>query len=269
MKTRTKPGAETQLERRLRSRIDGGGKAFVPYLTAGLPSPQRFVELLSDLATISDAVEIGIPFSDPIIDGPVIQEASARSLASGMTLPACVELMREVRRHAQVPLVVMTYFNPVHRAGSGKFARLMSEAGVAGVIVPDLPWEESKELAGDLAAAGIALVQLVAPTTPEPRAAKLASASSGFVYAVSRLGVTGEQEALDEASRTVVERIRPHTRLPVLLGIGISSGEQARQAAAAADGVIIGSALVKRVLAGDTQGVVGLAREIRRALEAV
>src|SRR5216683_2947466 len=248
MGTRPPPARETELERRLQEAHTGDRKLFVPYLTAGLPSPQRFVDLVAELGTCADAIEIGIPFSDPIMDGPVIQAASTRALRSGISVNRCFDLIRDARRYAKVPLVAMTYYNVVHRMGAATF-------------------EESAELRAALAERGMALVQMIAPTTPLERAAVLARGSGGFVYAVSRLGVTGEQATLGGAALDVVVRIRPHTRLPVLLGIGISNGEQAAAAAKVADGVIIGSAIVKRVLDGDPDGAAALAREIRRALD--
>ncbi|HEU5002750.1 MAG TPA: tryptophan synthase subunit alpha [Actinomycetota bacterium] len=257
----------TELEERLQSARSGGRKLFVPYLTAGLPTPQRFVDLIAELSGIADAIEVGVPFSDPVMDGPVIQAASTQALQSGISIERSFELIRNARRYAEVPLVAMTYYNPVHALGAEHFAESLRQAGASGMIVPDLPFEESAELREALAPRGMALVQLIAPTTSLERAAMLARGSSGFIYAVSRLGVTGEQEALSSAAMGLVVRIRPHTRLPVLLGVGISSGASASAAARLADGVIVGSALVKRVLADDAAGVSALAREIRRALD--
>jgi tryptophan synthase alpha chain len=257
----------TELESRLVAAQAGDRKLFVPYLTAGLPSPQRFVDLVAELSEHADAVEIGVPFSDPIMDGPVIQAAATQALASGISIDRCLDLMRDAGRYAKVPLVAMTYYNPVHRRGTETFVEALRQAGVAGMIVPDLPYEESGDLRAAAAERGLALVQMIAPTTPLERAAMLARGSMGFVYAVSRLGVTGEQQALGSSALGVVVRVRPHTRLPVLLGIGISSGEQAAAAARIADGVIVGSAIVRQVLGGAPEAAVALARQIRRALD--
>lgn len=259
------PATTTRLEEGLRS---AGRKLFVPYITAGMPSPEAFVELAGALGQVADAIEVGVPFSDPIMDGPVIQEASTRALAAGITVERALELGGRAAAAAGVPIAFMTYYNPVHRRGVEWFAAEVEASGAAGVIVPDLPHEESGPLVEALGARKLALVQLISPTTPPERTAMLAAASTGFVYAVSRLGVTGERLSLDQAARVVVDRIRPHTRLPVLLGIGISGGEQARTAAAIADGVIVGSAVVRKVLDGDLEGVASLAREIRSALDA-
>ena len=267
MGTRPAAAEVTELERRLNEARAGGRRLFVPYLTAGLPSPQRFVDLLSELSTSADAVEVGIPFSDPVMDGPVITAASSRALEAGIGVDRCFDLIRDARRYAGVPIVAMTYYNPVHRMGVDAFAEALHQAGASGMIVPDLPFEESAALRAEAAQRGMAVVQMIAPTTPLERAAVLSRGSSGFVYAVSRLGVTGEQATLSGAALAVVVRIRPHTRLPVLLGIGISNGEQAAAAARRADGVIVGSAIMKRVLNGEPDGAAGLAREIRRALD--
>jgi tryptophan synthase alpha chain len=266
MGARPPAARETELERNLQEARAGDRKLLVPYLTAGLPSPQRFVDLLAEVSSCADAIEVGIPFSDPIMDGPVIQEASTRALEAGMSVGRCFDLIRDARRYVSVPIVVMTYYNPVHHMGADAFLDALQGAGGTGMIVPDLPFEESGDLRAALGERGMALVQMIAPTTPLERAAVLARGSGGFVYAVSRLGVTGEQLSLSGAAQALVVRIRPHTRLPVLLGIGISGGEQAAAAAKIADGVIVGTAFVKRVLNGEPDGAVALAREIRRAI---
>jgi tryptophan synthase alpha chain len=257
---------EASLESLLRHRRAKGQKLFLPYVTAGLPSPQRFVELVSEVSSFADAIEVGIPFSDPIMDGPVIQEASARALQGGVNVMGALEMIREALRHAWIPVVIMCYYNPIHKMGKG-FVDELARSGTQALIVPDLPYEEASDLDGLLKDSEIALVQMVGPTTPEPRAAKLAKASRAFVYAVSRLGVTGVRDSLDEAASPVVERVRSHTDLPVLLGIGISTADQARQAARVADGVIVGSAIMKKVIAGDVSGAVTFCKEIRQALD--
>lgn len=257
---------EATLESLLRHRVSEKKKIFVPYITAGLPSPQRFVDLVSELSGPADALEVGIPFSDPIMDGPIIQEASTRALQAGVTVGGALQMIRESLRQAWVPVVVMTYYNPIHKAGEGWLDALAS-AGVQGLIVPDLPYEEAGDLDASLKGRGIALVQMVGPTTPDDRAATLARASRGFIYAVSRLGVTGERDSLDVRAREVVGKVRPHTDLPVLLGIGISNPRQAAEAAAEADGVIVGSAIMKKVLGGDPSGAAALGKEIRKVLD--
>lgn len=258
-----------ELEKHLRSRVHRGRKLLVPYLTAGLPSPQAFIDLYFELSLLSDAVEVGIPFSDPIMDGPVIQLASQQALQAGVTVSGSIKLVAEALRESSAPAVVMTYFNPVHHMTLERFVDSLSDAGIQGLIVPDLPYEESEPLDLCLRKRSIAHIQMVAPSTPPGRAAMLAKASEGWVYAVSRLGVTGEQDQLASAASEVVDMVKPHAKAPVLLGIGISDGEQARQAADQADGVIVGSAIVRRILAGDLDGAVSLAKEIRSALDEV
>lgn len=253
------------LQRHLTKRL-AEHKLFVPYLTAGVPSPQRFVEALSDLSEFADAVEVGLPYSDPMMDGPIIQDASAKALEAGVSPSSTFAMIRETRLNTDVPVVVMTYFNPIHRMGIARFAREAATAGVQGVVIPDLPLEESAELGAELSKKKTALIQMIAPNTSEERVGRIARASAGFVYAVSRLGVTGDTSELSGSVREFVGRIRPHTDLPVLLGIGISTADEAREASVGADGVIVGTAVMKKMLAGDVAGAVALGKGIRRAL---
>lgn len=255
------------LEHELRTKAGRGRKLLVPYLTAGLPSPQAFVDLFFELSQCSDAIEVGIPFSDPIMDGPVIQLASQQALEAGVTVSGAIKLVAHALRDSSAPAVIMTYFNPVHHMKMDRFAEALADAGVQGLIVPDLPYEESGPLHKVLESRSIAQIQMVAPSTPPARAAMLAKASEGWVYAVSRLGVTGEQDELASAAAEVVEMVKPYAHAPVLLGIGISNSDQARRAAEQADGVIVGSAIVKHVISGDLDGALALAKEIRSALE--
>lgn len=214
-----------------------------------------------------DALEIGFPFSDPVIDGPVIQQASIEALEAGMTMKACLSLAGETVSQAQLPLIAMSYFNPIHLMGVTEFVSELERLGVSGLIVPDVPVEEGSELKTALGRKGIASIQLIGRTTSDPRMARITKASSGFIYGVSRLGVTGERADIEESATLLVERIRKHTDLPILLGIGISTPEQAKTAASVADGVIVGSALVKRVLDQDLQGAATLLRDMRKSLD--
>jgi tryptophan synthase alpha chain len=250
----------------LKAKVQSGRKLVVPYLTCGLPTPGEFIDLYVELGAHADAIEVGIPFSDPVMDGPVIQESSVRALEAGITVDGCLGLIKEALKRTSTPAVVMTYFNPVHSAGLESFAARAATAGVSGLIVPDLPYEECGELAAAVAVEGISLIQLVAPTTPAERASMLAAAARGWVYAVSRMGVTGLQESLASAAAEVVDRIKPHTDLPVLIGVGISTAELAVEACRVADGVIVGTAVVKRVLDGDLSGVVTLIRSMDEAV---
>ncbi|MGQ0679756.1 MAG: tryptophan synthase subunit alpha [Actinomycetota bacterium] len=255
------------LGERLKSRVGAGRKLLVPYITCGLPGEAEFVDLYCGLAKDADAIEVGIPFSDPVMDGPVIQQSSVRALAEGATVERCLAMIEQVASGGDAPAVVMTYFNPVHSYGLAGFAQAMAQANVAGVIVPDLPYEECAELDEVLAARDIALIQLVAPTTPGERASMLAAASRGWVYAVSRMGVTGIRDSLAGGAAELVRRIKPHTGLPVLLGVGISSPEIAHRACRVADGVIVGAAVVGRVLDGDVKGALNLVQSMRREID--
>lgn len=253
------------LEAHLRARRDGGQKLLVPYLTAGWHADWAQV-VQAVVAAGADAVEIGIPFSDPMIDGPVIQEASMLALRRGVTPDGVVGELHGIE--VDVPLCVMTYYNLVFRAGHRRFARSLAEAGVAGAIVPDLPLEEAGEWCAEADAAGVATVLLVAPSTPAERAARICRRSRGFVYGVGRMGVTGEQATLAGSAREVGRRLRGLTDLPVCIGIGISNAEQAAEACAEADGVVIGSALMRRLLeGGGPDEAAGFVGDVRRRLD--
>jgi tryptophan synthase alpha chain len=238
------PGA---LEKHLRARRDAGAKLLVPYIMGGMSDDWLdAVHAVADAG--ADAIEIGIPFSDPMIDGPVVQEASVRALARG-TSPASV-LAELAGTEIGAPLVVMTYYNLVFRAGHLRFADALVDAGVAGTILPDLPLEEDGDWHEAATAAGLENVLLVAPSTPDERAERICNRSRGFVYGVSVMGVTGVRATLAATAREVAERVQSMTDTPVCIGIGVSTPEQAAEACAAADGVVVGSALVRRLLDG-------------------
>ncbi len=235
------------LELHLRARRDAGHKLLVPYVTAGLRHDWLQV-VQAVVAAGADAVEIGIPFSDPMIDGPVIQAASLEALRRGTTPDGVVAELSAVE--VSVPLCVMTYYNLVFRAGHRRFARSLASSGVAGAIVPDLPLEEAVAWCAEADEAGVATVMLVAPSTSSPRATLICRRSRGFVYGVGRMGVTGERQSLARSARDVARRLRTVTDLPVCIGIGVSTAEQAAEVCTEADGVVIGSALVRRLLQG-------------------
>jgi len=252
-----------RLEQALRARRDGGGRAFVPYVTGGYRGVDR--ELLRALAAAgADAIEVGIPFSDPVMDGGVIQQASARALQDGATPRSVLDGIRDA--DVDVPVAVMTYVNPIHRLGIAAFVEEALGAGVAGLIVPDLPVDESEELREAAASAAVDLVLLAAPGTRTERLAEIGRRSRGFVYCVATFGVTGAREALGATARDVVEAVRPHTDLPLLVGVGIGTPEQAAEACAFADGVVVGSALMAPILDGDREGALALASSFRRAI---
>lgn len=236
------------LEAALRARRAAGAKLLVPYVMAGMDAD--WVEVVhAVVAGGADAVEIGIPFSDPMMDGPVIQAASVAALERGTTPSAVIELLGEAA--IGVPLVVMTYYNLIFRMGHRRAAHRLAEAGVAGAILPDLPLEELDGWAVEADEAGVETVLLVAPSTPPARVARICARSRGFVYAVARMGITGERASVGSEAMEVAVRVAAATDTPVCVGVGISTPEQAAQVCQVADGVVVGSALVRRLLEGE------------------
>jgi tryptophan synthase alpha chain len=247
----------------LRARRRAGRKLLIPYVTGGVPGWQDAVRAAA--AGGADAVEIGIPFSDPVMDGPVIQLASQIALAAGVTP---FSLLRDTGRlDAGIPLAVMTYYNTVFRAGHERFAAQLAAEGVSGAIVPDLPLEESGPWCEAADAAGIETILLAAPTAPDARLPRICARSRGFVYAVGLLGVTGERAALAATARTVAARLKAVTDLPVLVGVGVSDAAQAREACTVADGVIQGASVMRRLLDGGPDAVGSYVAEVRRAID--
>lgn len=223
-------------------------RALVAYFTAGDPSLAITRRLVGEAARRgADVIELGIPFSDPLADGPVIQRATQRALAAGVTLPRVLELVREMRGEVSAPLVFLAYYNPILAFGLKAFCRTSVEAGIDGVIVADLPPEEAGPLRSEAAAAGLDVIHLVAPTSTPERMRMIARASEGFVYMVSLTGVTGERAALAPDLTRQLRALRAVTTKPVCVGFGIGTPEQAALAGGAADGVIVGSAIVRLV----------------------
>jgi tryptophan synthase alpha chain len=255
------------LEERLRARRDAGGKLLVPYVTGGMGDD--WVDVVHAVADAgADAVEIGIPFSDPVMDGPTIQEASVRALARGTTPTSILAALS--RTEFGIPLAVMTYYNPVFRAGHERFADSLVAAGVAGAIVPDLPLEEAGGWSEVADGAGVETVFLVAPITPDERARRICERSRGFVYGIGLMGVTGERSQLAATARQLARRLAPMTDTPVCIGIGVSNPEQAAQVCAEADGVVVGSALVRKLLDGGGPAAAGaFVAELRAGIDAV
>jgi tryptophan synthase alpha chain len=235
----------TALLEHLRERLGEGRKLLVPYVMAGIPDEGAFPSVLAAVAEHADAVEVGLPFSDPLMDGPVIAAAGERAIRQGTGPLDALDLATGEELGA--PRIAMTYYNPIHRVGEAEFCHRAARSGYAGLIVPDLPLEESESLRRAAGEGGLAWIPLVAPTTPPDRVARVVGSATGFVYAVSTLGVTGARESLSERAASVVASIREETDLPVLVGIGVSSAEQARAAVSSADGVVIGSAVVRLV----------------------
>lgn len=242
-----------------------GHTLLVPYLMAG--AEDCWLDAVEAvIAAGADAVEVGLPFSDPIIDGPTIDEAGQRSLARGTTAHGV--LAELARRDLTAPIVVMTYYNVIAHLGHERFAGLAAEAGVTGAIVPDLSLEEVEPWAEVADASGIATVMLVAPSTPPDRTKRVCDRSRGFVYAVARMGVTGERSEIGGGIREVVDKIHAASSLPACVGIGVSTPEQAAEVAAVAEGVVVGSALVRRLAEGaGPEGAATFVSSIRAAID--
>ncbi|MCY3785734.1 MAG: tryptophan synthase subunit alpha [bacterium] len=253
-----------RLEAALRAARHRGRKCLVPYITGGLPGWQAAVEAAA--AAGADAVEIGIPFSDPVMDGPVIQEAGDRALAAGAT-PAGL-LAAAAGLDVGVPLVVMTYYNIAHHMGHERFASSLASSGISGAILADLPLEESAPWTAAADAAGVETVLLAAPTASDARLEAVCERARGFVYAVGLLGVTGERAALAASALVIARRLKAVTDLPVLVGVGVSTPAGAAEATTVADGVVVGSAVVRRLLEGEgPEGVGAFVAGLRSALD--
>lgn len=226
----------------------GKRAALMPFLNAGDPTYDISLSaMLATLAAGADIVEIGMPYSDPLADGPVIQASALRSLNAGFSLPRAFDLTRALRAQTDKGLVLFTYVNPVLQYGYGTFFTDAKAAGADGVIIPDLPFEESEEARQSADAAGIQLIPLVTPTSGEDRIRRIALQARGFVYCVSSLGVTGERARMSDRLRVMVGLARKYATVPIAVGFGVSTPDQAREIAEFADGVIVGSAFVRRV----------------------
>ncbi len=239
--------------------------ALLPYMTAGLPGPTTSIDMFRAMADAgADGFELGIPYSDPLMDGPTIHEAGLRSLSRGTTTHSSLALVEQVVAATGKPVVVMTYVNPVLVVSPVDFCRRVASAGGSGLIVADLPADESGEIAAACHDAGLGLVLFVAPTTDDARLGEVVARNPLFVYGVAELGVTGKRETASSHAAALAERVRAATDTPLVLGVGISTPEAAHQAALVGDGVIVGSALVRRVLdAADSDAA---ATELSRAV---
>jgi len=222
-----------------------GETGLITYITAGDPDLERSASVLGALDRAgADVIEVGVPFSDPVADGPVIERAAGRARAAGGTLASTLDLVAGVRASIRAPLVLFSYLNPLLAMGEGTFAERAAAAGVDGVLVLDLPIEEADALRATVASAGIDMIFLLSPTTSVQRIRRAAALGRGFLYAISRLGVTGARDTLPEGAYELVTRIRAHTKLPVAVGFGLSTPEHVRQVGAWADAAVVGSALV-------------------------
>jgi tryptophan synthase alpha chain len=253
------------LEANLRRNRAQKRKLLVPFVTAGVVPD--WTELVTELAHQgADAIEIGLPFSDPMLEGVTIQEASLRALQAGMTTERALEAISGLE--LDIPLVVMTYSNLIRHRGAGRFCRDLAEAGVSGLIPVDTPLDEAVPLVEAARPEGVEVVLVVAPSTSADRIGQVAELGRGFVYASTVMGTTGERGTLGERAGELAARVRSRTDRPVLLGFGISGPETAVQAARQADGVIMGAALMRRALAGEgIDPVAGLVRQVRAALD--
>ena len=244
-------------------------KALIPYITVGYPSIEATLKVVPLLASSgADIVEMGIPFSDPLADGATIQKASFQALQNGVTPQLCLEVTEQLSQIVEIPLVFMTYFNPVSSYGLEKFCNACARSGIDGLIIPDLPPEEGKQLEAITQGQGIDLIYFLAPTSSEERIRLVAQRSQGFIYLVSVTGVTGARNELPAELGDFVERIRKATDKPLCVGFGISTPQQAKQVADVADGVIVGSRIIQLIESGkgDYSAVCEFVRSLRTAI---
>ncbi len=250
------------LETQFREKRAAGRKLLAPYITGGYAGWQDAVRAAA--AAGADTIEIGIPFSDPVMDGPVIQRASQAALEAGATPVSILQGVRSL--DVSIPLTVMTYYNTVHHAGHERFAAQLASAGIAAAIVPDLPLEESGPWCAAADAAGIETVMLAAPTAPDSRLPLVVARARGFVYSVGLLGVTGERDALANTAAELARRLKAVTDVPVLIGVGVSNAQQAREACEVADGVVMGASVMRRLIEGGPDAVGDFVGDVRSAI---
>jgi tryptophan synthase alpha chain len=268
-------GASIQFTTRVRRKFEELAKkselGLIAYVTAGDPSIEGTHEIILRMAQAgADVIELGIPFSDPVADGPTIQRASERALRSGTTLERVIRLVETLRKKTEIPIVLFGYFNPILQMGLDKFAKKASEAGADGVLVTDMTPEESAEYCDKMHAGGLDTIFLAAPTSTDERLKRIAACSSGFLYAVSRTGVTGAKDSLPDELPTMVRRIRKFTQLPVAVGFGISVAAQVTVLGGIADAVVVGSSLVSEIEKAPSVGEAAdrVAAQIRTLKEA-
>jgi tryptophan synthase alpha chain len=253
-----------RIETEFRAKRADGRKLLVPYITGGYPGWQDAIRAAA--ANGADAVEIGVPFSDPVMDGPLIQQASQAALDGGATPAGILDEVPAL--DVGIPLLVMTYYNLVHHDGHRRFAHRLIEAGVSGCILPDLPLEESEPWCRAADHEGVETVMLAAPTAPDERLPLVVARARGFLYSVGLLGVTGERDSLAETATALAARLKAITDVPVLVGVGVSNAEQAYQATRIADGVIQGASVVRRLIEGGADAVGDYVAEVRAAIDA-
>lgn len=245
------------------------GKAFIPFITCGDPDLDTTKAIVREMAARgADLIELGIPFSDPTAEGPVIQEANIRALSGGVTTDKIFQMVRELRQDVQIPMVFMTYANVVFSYGTEKFISLAAEAGIDGLILPDVPYEERADFAPTCEKYGLDLISMIAPTS-EDRISMIAKEATGFIYVVSSLGVTGTRTKITTDIGHIVRIIRQNTDTPCAVGFGISTPEQAARMTQFADGAIVGSAIVKQVAAKGRDSVSGIGEYVQSMKDAI
>lgn len=255
-------------EKLAKLRADGRTGLYI-YVTAGCPSAEATVDIVRRAEEAgADVIELGLPFSDPMADGPVIQEASVLALRNGMTMAKALEVVKEIRKHSEIPLIGMGYINMVHHYGFEKFVTDFKAAGMDGVIFPDVPHEESADMRRICAAHDFTLTEFITPGTTEERMAETCKDARGFIYCISNYGVTGVKEIDYSIIGAVCKAARRYTDVPLAIGFGIGTPEAAARAAKQADGVIVGSAVVKHIIDGDIDGGIRLIADMRKALDA-
>jgi len=250
-----------------RRKAEGRG-VLIPYLTAGYPDAEVSLELMRTLAASgADILELGIPFSDPLADGPTIQRSSFRALQEGMTVHGALELLRRFKVDYDLPVVLFTYLNPILQYGMGEFLSLATESGAQGLLLTDLPTGADPKLESQIIASDLDLIRLLAPTTPRPRVKVVAEGGSGFLYYISRIGVTGAQQELRADLGREVAAIREEVDLPIAVGFGISTPMQASLVAGVSEGVVVGSALINALDQGGMGGAGSFLKGLREGMD--
>ena len=245
-----------------------GRAALIPYLTAGYPSAETSIQLMKGLVEAgADIIELGIPFSDPLADGPTIQRASFHALSRGMTVGGALDVLREFRRFHDTPVVLFSYLNPLIRYGLDVFVADSVAAGAQGLLLTDLPAGADPDLEEMITSGGLDLIRLLSPTTQGARVSRVAQGAGGFLYYISRTGVTGARTELRDSLGREVEAIRRQVELPVAVGFGISTPDQARAVAAVADGVVVGSALINALDEGGVEGALAFIRGLKEGMD--
>jgi len=239
---------ENRIDKTFKTLRQTSQKAFIPYIMAGYPSIDATLDTLKLLQDIkADIVELGVPFTDPVADGPVIQKASDQALRNGITLSKVLKILKRARRHIKLPVVLMSYYNPIFKMGLERFFKLAKESEMDGIIIPDLPPDEAGQLISLARSSAIATIFLLAPTSTEQRIKKVVKTSTGFIYYVSITGITGAKLSSIESIKHSIQRVRNFTDKPICVGFGIKTAAEAKKIASIADGVIVGSSIVKKM----------------------